>query len=41
MYVRFDQGVGAVFVLSNTEVSDGMWHNVTVTRYGDNTYDLV
>ena len=35
LHVRFDLGIGAVMVLSNTMVSDGVWHTVTVTRLGD------
>ena len=35
LYVRFDLGIGAVMVSSNTMVSDALWHTVTVTRLGD------
>ena len=32
---RFDLGIGAVMVSSNTLVSDGLWHTVSVIRLGD------
>lgn len=35
MLHRFDLGIGAVMISSSTVVSDGMWHNVTVTRLGE------
>lgn len=39
LHVRFDLGIGAVMVSSNTMVSDGVWHAVTVTRLGDGCYN--